>query len=64
MSTTLHPEHHRIHDALEHVHLPHRVEEFAHEHSPLRRFRVEFDHLDIHLSREDLEDQLVDHPDR
>jgi hypothetical protein len=40
------------------------VEEFVHDHSPLARFTVDIDQLDIHLTREDLEDQLVDHPDR
>jgi hypothetical protein len=61
---TMQPEHHRLHDALEKVHVPHGMEEFAHDHSPLARFRLDIDQLDIHLTREDLEDQLVDHPDR
>jgi hypothetical protein len=64
MTTTKHPEHHRLHDALEKVHVPHWADEFAHAHPPLGRFTVDFDHLDIHMTREDLEDQLVDHPDR
>jgi hypothetical protein len=61
---TKQPEHHRLHDALEKVHVPHKVEEFVHDHSPLAHYTVEMDQLDLHLTREDLEDQLVDHPAR
>jgi hypothetical protein len=61
MTRTMHPEHHRLHDAVEHLHLPHWAQELAHDHSPLRRFTIDFDHLDPHLTRDDLQDQLEDH---
>jgi hypothetical protein len=59
MMTTLQaPERHRVHDALEHLPGFHQAEGFAHDHSPLRRYRLDLEDLEVELTLDELLEQL------
>jgi hypothetical protein len=62
MTTTMRPEpEHRVREAIRHAHPIRRVEDALHDHSPMRRFTVEFDHLECDLCKEEILEQLQDH---
>jgi hypothetical protein len=49
---------HRIHDAVRHVPGANWADRMLHEHSPVQRYTVRFDHLDTEMTEQEMVDEL------